>query len=148
VAWLDTRCEFRTDFLLASDQEYKWENQLLPLAPLKDQSRTQCTAPPEAQQTKNSSQACWALWKVYSLDSFAGFLSWRFALVLFCSLPWVLLVGGSRFESLTLAGWGKHLPFLQTQLLWGQDCIPAEGLPCPKPNLGPLHLGDRVEKQL
>lgn len=50
VVWLDTWCECRgTDLLFASEWEYKWENQLWPLPPLKDRSRTQCAAPPKEQ---------------------------------------------------------------------------------------------------
>lgn len=82
VVWPDTWCEFRrTDLLVASGWEYKWENQLWPLPPLKEWSRTQCAAPPEAGQTQHSNKACWEPQEVYSLDIFASFSLQRLALL-------------------------------------------------------------------
>ena len=62
-------------------------------------------------------------------------------------LPWALLAVGSCFESLAPAGWSKHLPFLQTQLLL-ESGLHRKEEPCPQPNFALLHLGDGVEKEI
>lgn len=72
---------------------------------------------------------------------FANVLLWRFALL----TPWALLAVGSCFESLTPAGWSKHLPSIQTQLLLGPELHQKEA--CPQLNLMLLHLGGGVEKE-
>lgn len=76
---------------------------------------------------------------------------WTFLLVfccggLLCSLPWALLAVGNCFESLTPAGWSKHLPFIQTQLLLGSGLHHKEGA-CLRSNLMLLHVGGGVEKE-
>lgn len=75
---------------------------------------------------------------------------WTFLLIfccggLLCSLPWALLAVGSCFESLTPAGWSKHLAFIQTQLLLGSGLHHKEEA-CPQLNRL-LHLGGGVEKE-
>lgn len=65
---------------------------------------------------------------------------------LLCLLPLSLLAVCNCFESLTPAGWSKHLPFIQTQLLLGSGLHHKEGA-CPQSNLMLLHLGGGVEKE-